>query len=135
MRCRLRPRGYKSVSKEGRDNNAHSGTAAVIKIILFSPTVRFSKLAAVMKWADGKLHKRAVPALSLDRFANAKVTKYDKRKVIERARALKAKRVTKYKKLQKRLEVEGRLQAGIDPEVSDASVSAPRPSCMSWLHG
>lgn len=50
------------------------------------------------------------PGLSLDKFASAKVSKYDKRKVLEKQRALQAHKVNKFKKLKKRLEAEGKLQ-------------------------
>jgi hypothetical protein len=60
---------------------------------------------------DKKRH-RNLDALSLDKFANAKVSKYDKRKAIAKQQALKAKQVNKYKKLKKRLEAEGVLQPG-----------------------
>lgn len=51
------------------------------------------------------MKERVGAALSLDKFASAKVSKYDKRKVIQKQMALKAKQVNKYKKLKKRLEV------------------------------
>ena len=49
------------------------------------------------------MKERVGAALSLDKFAQAKVSKYDKRKVIEKQRALKAKQFNKYKKLKQRL--------------------------------
>lgn len=63
--------------------------------------------------------KRLVGAgLSLDKWATAKISKYDKRKVVEKQQQLKAKQVNKYKKLKKRLEAEGRLQAPLPIVVS-----------------
>jgi len=64
----------------------------------------------------GKKQHRLGAALSLDKWASAKVSKYDKRKVIEKQKQLKAKQVNKYKKLKKRLEAEGKL-AGSLPKV------------------
>eukprot|EP00775_Hariotina_reticulata_P012982 gene12982-13111_t len=46
--------------------------------------------------------------LSLDKFATAKVSKYDKRKVLQKQMNLKAKQVNKYKRLKRRLEAEGK---------------------------
>ncbi len=48
-------------------------------------------------------------ALSLDKFASAKVSKYDKKQLLEKQRALRAKQINKYRKLQKRLAAEGKL--------------------------
>jgi hypothetical protein len=60
----------------------------------------------------GKQHQRKLgAALSLDKWASAKVSKYDKRKVIEKQKQLKAKQANKLKRLKKRLEAEGRLAA------------------------
>ena len=60
-----------------------------------------------------KKHHRSVDtALSLDKFASAKASTYDKRKAIAKQQALKAKQVNKYKKLKKRLEAEGVLEPG-----------------------
>lgn len=67
-----------------------------------------------------KQHKLGA-ALSLDRWASAKVSKYDKRKVIEKQKQLKAKQVNKYKKLKRKLEAEGRLAAAV-PQVSSCRV-------------
>lgn len=62
--------------------------------------------------------------LSLERFANAKVTKYDKRKVIADQLVLKAKRFKKYKKVKQRLEKEG---------VSLDKAAAVRQLCAGML--
>lgn len=66
----------------------------------------------------GKKHRLGA-SLSLDKWASAKVSKYDKRKVIEKQKQLKAKQVNKYKKLKKRLEAEGKL-AGSLPKVGSS---------------
>jgi hypothetical protein len=57
-------------------------------------------------------HRQKIGAgLSLDKFATAKVSKYDKRKVLQKQMALKAKQVNKYKRLKRRLEAEGKYIA------------------------
>ncbi len=47
--------------------------------------------------------------LSLERFAHAKTTSYDKKKAKEKEFALNAKKVNKYRKLKQRLAKEGKL--------------------------
>lgn len=49
--------------------------------------------------------------LSLDKFANAKVSKFNKKEKLEKQRALNAKKVNKYAKLKRRLEAAGELPA------------------------
>jgi hypothetical protein len=53
---------------------------------------------------DGGSKKRVGAGLSLDKFAKAGFSSYDKRKVIQKQMALKAKQFNKYKRLKKRLE-------------------------------
>lgn len=79
------------------------------------------------------MKERVGAALSLDKFATAKVSKYDKRKLIEKQRALKAKQFNKYKKLKKRLEASSAplnvsITAVVVSHVSHASRSAVQPS-------
>ena len=54
--------------------------------------------------------KRVNQALSLERFASAKRSGYDKQRRVQREFALNAKKVNKYRKLKKRLQIEGKLQ-------------------------
>lgn len=70
------------------------------------------------------MKERVGAALSLDKFARAKVSKYDKRKVIEKQRTLKAKQISKYKKLKQRLG-----SAGAPLDVS----KGPLPACDSCI--
>eukprot|EP00877_Chromochloris_zofingiensis_P009196 jgi/Chrzof1/452/Cz01g16110.t1 len=68
--------------------------------------------------SEGKHHKakrHVGVAISLEKFASAKKSTYDKRQVLEKQRALKAKQVNKYQKLKKRLENEGKLQQVMVP--------------------
>ncbi len=53
--------------------------------------------------------RRVGAALSLEKFAKAKATKYDKRAVLEKRHLLRAKKLKKYARLRKKLEDEGRL--------------------------
>jgi hypothetical protein len=69
----------------------------------------------------GKKHHKIGAALSLDKWAGAKVSKYDKRKVLEKQRQLKAKQVNKLNKLKRRLEAAGRL-GGALPQVRRLSL-------------
>jgi hypothetical protein len=64
----------------------------------------------------GKKHHKLGAALSLDKWATAKISKYDKRKVVEKQKQLKAKQVNKLKRLKKRLEAQGRLATAL-PQV------------------
>jgi hypothetical protein len=50
-------------------------------------------------------------ALSIDKWAASRISKYDKRRVIEQQKQRKAKQVNKLKRLKRRLDAEGRLQA------------------------
>lgn len=50
-------------------------------------------------------------SLSLDKWASSRLSSYDKRQALQKARALKAKQVNKLKRLRKRLEAQGKLQA------------------------
>jgi hypothetical protein len=52
----------------------------------------------------GGSNKRVGAGLSLDKFAKAGFSSYDKRKVIQKQMALKAKQFNKYQRLKKRLE-------------------------------
>lgn len=71
----------------------------------------------------GKKQHKLGAALSLDKWASAKVSKYDKRKVIEKQKKLKAKQVNKLKRLKKRLEAEGRLAAPLPQVGADMAVA------------
>lgn len=59
---------------------------------------------------ESGVKRRVGDGLSLDKFAKAGFSSYDKRKVIQKQMALKAKQFNKYKRLKKRLEAaEGQL--------------------------
>jgi hypothetical protein len=58
-------------------------------------------------------HRKLGASLSLDKWAASRVSKYDKRRVLEKQQQLKAKQVNKFKKLRKRLEAEGKLSGGL----------------------
>lgn len=51
------------------------------------------------------------PALTLDKFATAKISKYNKKEILQKQRNLNFKKVNKYVKLKNRLEVSGQLSA------------------------
>lgn len=59
--------------------------------------------------------------LSLDKWGG-RVSKYDKRQVLEKQKQLKAKQINKFKRLKRRLEAEGRLAAPVLPQVGRALV-------------
>ncbi len=59
---------------------------------------------------------RPAAAVSLDRFARAKRSTYDKRVVLDKRRALTAGKVNKYRKVQERLKDEIERPEGFDPE-------------------
>ena len=62
--------------------------------------------------------KRVGAGLSLDKFANAKKSTYDKRLVQERKRQLKVQRIGKYNRLKQRLIRDGKLDApAVAPQV------------------
>jgi hypothetical protein len=63
-------------------------------------------------------------ALSLDKFARAKHSTYDKRAVLEKARNLAAAKVNKYRKVQKRLGDSVDLDDAFDPEKYAARMAA-----------
>ncbi|KAK9906685.1 hypothetical protein WJX75_006136 [Coccomyxa subellipsoidea] len=79
--------------------------------------------------------------LSLERFAHAKTASYDKQKAKEKAFALNAKKVNKYRKLKQRLAKEGRLVPLARPIVEDdsdeemPSQKAPKSNEDSRPHG
>ena len=54
--------------------------------------------------------KRKRSGISLHKFAGAKKSRYDKKARLEKAAALNAKRVNKYRKLTAKLEDEGQLR-------------------------
>lgn len=66
--------------------------------------------------------------LSLERFAHAKTASYDKQKAKEKAFALNAKKVNKYRKLKQRLAKEGRLVPLARPIVQ----VLPRQYSLCW---
>ena len=67
--------------------------------------------------------KRKAGALSLERFAKAKQTGFDKRAKIQKELALKAKQVNKYRKLRQKLAQQGVLAPRVNYE---AQVSVAR---------
>jgi hypothetical protein len=83
---------------------------------IWAPQPEFDCPAAAqrsgMKGGGGK---RVGAGLSLDKFAKAGFSSYDKRKVIAKQMALKSKQFNKYKRLKKRLEA-----AEGQPAVSNA---------------
>ena len=64
----------------------------------------------------GARRARPATAVSLDRFARAKKSTYDKRVVLDKRRALMAGKVNKYRKVQERLKDEIERPEGFDPE-------------------
>lgn len=58
--------------------------------------------------------KQVGKGLSLERFAEAKVSKYNKKRVFEKEQEEKLRRRSKYKKLKSRLETDGRVTGGFD---------------------
>lgn len=61
----------------------------------------------------GKNHHGVGAGLSLERFAQAKVSSYDKRAVLEREAQEKLRQRSKFKKLKRRLETEQRLGSAL----------------------
>ena len=66
--------------------------------------------------SGGARRARPATAVSLDRFARAKKSTYDKRVVLDKRRALMAGKVNKYRKVQERLRDEIERPEGFDPE-------------------
>lgn len=66
--------------------------------------------------SGGARRARPATAISLDRFARAKKSTYDKRVVLDKRRALMAGKVNKYRKVQERLKDEIERPEGFDPE-------------------
>ena len=66
--------------------------------------------------SGGARRARPATAVSLDRFARAKKSTYDKRVVLDKRRALMAGKVNKYRKVQERLKDEIERPEGFDPE-------------------
>jgi hypothetical protein len=83
---------------------------------------KFKEFAELMK--KPKLRQ----GLSLERFAHAKTASYDKQKAKEKAFALNAKKVNKYRKLKQRLAKEGRLVPLARPIVE----VLPRQCSLCW---
>ena len=77
--------------------------------------------------------KRVQAGLSLDRFANAKASKFDKGAQLERLRELKMRRVGRFRKLRHKLEASG---AFVGPVAKDnvrhgiACLLPPLPACL-----
>lgn len=67
-------------------------------------------MAKSMKNGKGSAgHKALKSGVSLEKFAQAKLSRYDKREKLRKEAALKAKKISKYRKLKFRLQKEGRL--------------------------
>lgn len=87
----------------------------------------------------GKNHHGVGAGLSLERFAQAKVSSYDKRAVLEREAQEKLRQRSKFKKLKRRLETEQRLGSALF-EVKDngettrlAAFQNGGSALMAWL--
>jgi hypothetical protein len=69
-----------------------------------------------------KKGRRIGAGLSLDKWGG-RISKYDKRQVLEKQKQLKAKQVNKFKRLKRRLEAEGRLAAHLLPQVGRGTLA------------